>query len=280
MNSYTEDLIRREAQLEEMRRDEKDDQTFLFGLMVVMAAVGGATFTLFVVALAVLMVFLGSFSLRVPTPGAAMPPTANAIAVAPTDTLPAPVASPVEQTTVVPAATPIAEPPPLVDPLAAATAAPPPAPVLPPVQPQATPAAPFNSGGLGLSRPEWETMYGLVIEPGLNRYGDPGVYTQDVTYVDELVIAVTWQTAQPIIVEDAMNVGNSYVPPDGQYVTSYAPPGRPDTNVDVYISQSLAARLGADSKWWNGSDPGAYIVQYTRTPTGISSITVSTGNTP
>jgi hypothetical protein len=146
----------------------------------------------------------------------------------------------------------------------------------------ATPTAVFTTGGLGLSRAEWEGIYGPVIDSAnvVARYGDPGIYTQDVNYVDDRVQAVIWRTEQPIMVENALSVGNTYAPADGQYVTSYAPEGRPDTNVDVYTSQMLAVRLGADNKWWNGSAPGTYIVQYTRTPTGVTSVEIGTGNTP
>ncbi|MBK8048512.1 MAG: hypothetical protein IPK16_16180, partial [Anaerolineales bacterium] len=228
-------------------------------------------------------------------------PTVAAPAAAPDEpTLPAPVeivdAPPTEATPPQPAP----ETPPATE------AAPPLVPVeatLPPVvearpepelPPTATPSLPpatlpINSGGLGLTRAEWEAKRGSPAEDdggALVRYGAPETGSYDVSFTEDRVMYVRFDNEQGQDAEFLEAMGASLLPADAQFVNSYSPALTPDMVVRVYKSQSLIEQLGIGCYCWFGGEPGTAIVMYTLVSDPESgervsnSVTVGTGSSP
>ena len=191
----------------------------------------------------------------------------------PVSEMPVVVANPVEADNDLPTA--------VVTLLPASTSAPAPITDIP-MQPDITPASPFVSGGLGLTRSEWEAGHGLPYAEiaGLPRYGIADVQSQDIMYERDMIQMIVWQIALPVSIDAAMAAADQYKPGDAQYLTSYAPDGRPETTVDVFSSVMLAERLGQAPHLWIGGEPGTFIVQYNRYPDGVTQAILSTGNNP
>jgi hypothetical protein len=138
----------------------------------------------------------------------------------------------------------------------------------------------FASGGLGLSRSDWETLYGSpsAETPEYVRYGSEGALIRDVVFLDDRVVSVDLQSAQPLAIEQAMANGIAALPADAQQINTYTPVDRPQATVTVYRSQSLADRLGADPKYWPTADPGTLVLSYDLEPGGIRRVLIRTGN--
>jgi hypothetical protein len=71
----------------------------------------------------------------------------------------------------------------------------------------------------------------------------------------------------------------SLIPPDSQLVETYSPDGRPETIVNLYMSESLKSRFQTP-ELWNGGDPGQFIVFYDLFDFGVSRMVINAGNNP
>lgn len=247
MDYYELELARREDELEDMRQAEREENRFLLAIIGILAGGAGAALMLAGTALLAMFFVLSYPDLTSPARASVLAPAAP----------PTPTFTP-EPTVMV---------------------------ALPSVQTEAgstdTPYA-FTSSGLGITKAEWESVYGSPIGMvnGAARYGTDGALTLDVVFLDDMVQSIDWQSAQPVPADAALTNGQALLPADVRQVSSYAPPEQPTAVVTLYVSDSLAQRIGGDSKWWYGAEPGTSRLEYDITPAGVSRLIVSTGGSP
>lgn len=210
-------------------------------------------------------------------------------AVRPTTTPASPVAMPVPtdapEPTTVAAATVAPEP----TNAPAPTDTPAPAAEPAPTEPAAA-TTPLQSGGLGLTRDEWEQRHGAGTQDPVMGYSyEDGEYL--VSYqADSAGVETVWMIEERfgsagISADDARAASKLLLPTDGKLTKTYTPAqGR---EVDLYRSSWLKDRFPATMKigklelsMWTNGDPGDYIVLY-RVDTGkATSIVIGIGNNP
>lgn len=247
MDYYELELARREDELEDMRQAEREESRFLLAIIAILSAGAGAALMLAGSALLAMFFVLSYPGITGPAPASIAAPAAPST---PTFT-PVPtvmVAMPSVQTESGSTETPLA----------------------------------FTSSGLGMTKAEWESVYGPAIGMvnGAARYGTDGALTLDVVFLDDMVQSIDWQSAQSVPADAALTNGQALLPADARQVSSYAPPEQPTAVVALYVSDSLAQRVGSDPKWWYGAEPGTARLQYDITPAGVSRLIVSTGGNP
>jgi len=142
-------------------------------------------------------------------------------------------------------------------------------------------AVAFVSGGLGLSRKDWEREQGTArMVAGMYEYED-GKYT--VAFANDSVQFIDYRLGVAVTLEDARDIGGTLLPADRLFVESYSPEGLAELVVDVYVSESLAetfASQGGELDWWFGSVPGTFIAIYGVYDKAVTGIVISTGNKP
>jgi len=135
----------------------------------------------------------------------------------------------------------------------------------------------YPSGGLGLSRAEWEKAHGMG-------FGNPVRYENDkflVVYIMGNVFDVIYQfrgSGMPI--NTAVTLSKAYIPADAMFVRTYT-----DTlgnRNDVYLSSSLTARFTADANNypWNAGKPGSFTIVYDQGQGGVAGIELGIGDNP
>lgn len=144
----------------------------------------------------------------------------------------------------------------------------------------------FSSGGLGLTRTEWDIHH----EPDT---GDQNTVSYDqktyrVTFLNGTVWSLTrlWDTAG-VALDDARLAGKALIPADSQFVQTYTDQDK--RTVDVYHSEALKGRFpatievgGSTVSAWPGGKPGDCIVIYNQTAgnSSVTSISIAIGNSP
>jgi hypothetical protein len=122
--------------------------------------------------------------------------------------------------------------------------------------PQAGPA--FASGGLGLSRAQWEQIHGQPSKVSIFlEYNDGqlvvGLSNDNIWHLERI-----WSSKDAVSLEDARDDVRGYLPNDAQLTQSI---DRGDGRlVDLYTSASLTPRFGPTA--WNGGQPGTFAIQY------------------
>jgi len=123
----------------------------------------------------------------------------------------------------------------------------------------AAPAAPaFASGGLGLSRAEWEKAHGQATQSSIFFEYDGarllvGMLEGKVWHIERV-----WMRGDAVGLEDARNETRAYLPEDASLVQSV---DRGDGRIiDVYGSALLTGRFGPTA--WNGGKAGTFSIQY------------------
>lgn len=144
----------------------------------------------------------------------------------------------------------------------------------------------FATGGLGMSRRDWEKAHGRPNRQwsGFFNY-EKDEYIVTFSYVnDEPVGNVSSINDQlnetgDISLSSARKRAELLLPKDAKHLrTEETNDGR---QVDVYMSPSLAQRFkkgGADP--WHGEKPGTFIVSYTLVDGKVIGFTMSLGNNP
>jgi endonuclease YncB( thermonuclease family) len=152
--------------------------------------------------------------------------------------------------------------------------------------------APFASGGLGLSKADWEAQHGPGT-PGANslildyEFYPDGSWKYEVTFIyGDNVDGISFQLPgdQSMRLDDARSLSRTLMPSDATLVQTYT--GRDGTPVDLYHSDSLAGRftdtgqLAADP-WVNGQ-PGDFFVSYVMLAPDqpVGGFTMGLGNNP
>jgi hypothetical protein len=139
------------------------------------------------------------------------------------------------------------------------------------------------SGGLGLTRAEWEAAHGAPTGAGpavgFLSYAGGYVARFDGAGPEAAAryIELAWGDAGAVSAEEARAAVLGLLPADAAEVgTSSSRAGNP---VTVYRSAWLAGRVAPI--WWLGDEPGTHIAIYRTQPNGrITSVVVATGNNP
>lgn len=136
---------------------------------------------------------------------------------------------------------------------------------------------PFSSGGLGLSRIDWEHLHGRPVrdEP-FAQYENGSMVA---TFMDGNLwrLERIWGDFAAVELDVARDGGQRLIPSDARLVRTYSTTdGR---TVDLYKSESLGVRF-PDSRW-TGGEAGDFIVLYRIRGDGlVTSLVAATGNNP
>jgi len=147
-----------------------------------------------------------------------------------------------------------------------------------PEQPTAVPGA-IDSGGLGLSRQEWEQAHERAGEGvgSFEEYADnfSAIFLSDRVWHLEQAYELDELTLE----EARLSVGN-LIPADSERVETYSPEGFPELVVDLYLSQSLAELFDPDL--FTEAEPGNFIVIFGDPDRDgrVSRMVVGLGNNP
>ena len=197
-----------------------------------------------------------------PAPTARLDPTST---VEPTSTL-APTGTPEPTNTPQPTATP--EPTVTFEPIDTAT---------PEVAPSSSLGA-FSSGGLGLSKSEWEQQHNADEDSYDIGYYDDGKYLVlfDEGKISEIELMFD---ELDLTLDEARIEAEALIPEDNQFVETYSPDDFPEWTVDVYSSESLIGQYEADWVWFD-SDPGTFSILYDVYDGFVARIVIATGDSP
>jgi hypothetical protein len=148
-----------------------------------------------------------------------------------------------------------------------------------PAAPVPTTAFPFHSGGLGLTRAEWERSHGAPTgnSGAAVKYRDGWA----AAFLDGNVSRVDWSwESSPVGLPEARRQAGSMLPDDGYLISTYRPD--PDTAVERFTSSSLARRFTTGATAWTGGSPGSFVIvyRYRDGADGVYSVTIATGNNP
>jgi hypothetical protein len=155
------------------------------------------------------------------------------------------------------------------------------APTPQPVNPAPAPELPpLPSGGLGLSKPEWEQIYG----PGAPTDRPDFFWYQGGTYLvgfqegNISYIERQWPPENAVPVDEARRQSGALIPGDSQNLQSGSPEGRADLIVDLYSSPWLVSRFSGGV--WAGGQPGNFTVTFNVYEPGVTRMAISLGNNP
>ncbi|MFN8635529.1 MAG: tetratricopeptide repeat protein [Chloroflexota bacterium] len=123
----------------------------------------------------------------------------------------------------------------------------------------AVPAAPaFTSGGLGLTRAEWEKAHGKPSQSSIFLEYDSGRLVVGLLESNVWHIERVWKGGEAVTLDQAREDARAYLPADATVTQSI---DKGDGRiVDVYTSPSLTARFGSTA--WNGGKAGTFSIQY------------------
>ena len=126
-----------------------------------------------------------------------------------------------------------------------------------PAPPTAAPQPAFDSGGLGLARPEWERAHGRP-QRDVGGFIDYEGGRFNIAFMGDNVwrIERSWGDQGAVPLDAARAESRGLIPPDATFVRTYA--ARGDRTVDLYTSESLKSRFPAGP--WTGGEPGDLIV--------------------
>jgi hypothetical protein len=155
-----------------------------------------------------------------------------------------------------------------------------------PPQPSAANPSTYASGGLGLSRTDWERAHGSPTQNigGMINY-EGNKYT--VTFADDNAsyIEYTWGDRNAVTLDDARLQAKLLVPSDAKLVRAYTP--REGRTADLYMSESLKSRFrpidmpsGKSLSPWIGGKPGNFLILYRLPNNHVTSLVIALGNNP
>lgn len=135
----------------------------------------------------------------------------------------------------------------------------------------------FFSGGLGLSKEDWEVQH---TQTGSDIFGPIYDNQYIVSFRDNKIwyIERQWSSVNAVSPQDVEAESSTLLPNDSQLVTVYNPSGRPETTVRLYISEALKDRFAEDD--FVGGEPGNFTVQYNTFDNQVTRMIISLGNNP
>ena len=137
----------------------------------------------------------------------------------------------------------------------------------------------IQSGGLGLSRTEWENLHGNAAgqDSGFVSYNDDrGRFVINFMNIAAGYIKRVYTDHAGIRLEEARNEVRTLIPDDAMLIRTYYVGARP---VDLYSSVSLKTVFPSDDYWVNG-EPGQFIVLYFSDHDVVDSFVLGLGNNP
>ncbi|MGQ0603094.1 MAG: hypothetical protein ACT4QE_15540 [Anaerolineales bacterium] len=141
--------------------------------------------------------------------------------------------------------------------------------------PTSVPAISLLSGGLGLSKAEWEQAHRQTDTDFLGPIYDEYYI---VMFANEHVSYIERQWATPVTSQDAEAEGAMLVPSDAVRMEAYSPDGRPETIVILYTSEYLKTQF-ADEQFVGG-EAGNFTLQYNVFDGVVTRMIVALGNNP
>lgn len=128
----------------------------------------------------------------------------------------------------------------------------------PAARPSAPAAPSFASGGLGLTRAEWEKSHGQPSQSSIFLEYDGGRLVVGLLEGNVWHMERVWMRGDAVSLDNARNEARAYLPEDAEQVQSF---DRGDGRiVDVYRSASLNGRFSSTA--WNGGKAGTFSIQY------------------
>jgi endonuclease YncB( thermonuclease family) len=148
--------------------------------------------------------------------------------------------------------------------------------------PTPTSTVPFRSGGLGLSRSDWEIQHTETDPNSLDftSLGVPYDGRYDVTFQEGNVFHIErqWQPANAVSMESAEQESAALLPRDAVFIRTYTPEGQSDTIVNVYYSESLKSRFLLTT--WSRAQPGAFVVVLYAGLEGVTRMRIGVDDNP
>lgn len=133
----------------------------------------------------------------------------------------------------------------------------------------------FESGGLGLQKADFEASH---TKTGTDIMG--AIYDNNliVSFQSDRVwyIERQWGSDAPVTHEDVEVLSATLIPTDSVLVETYNPDGRPETTVNLYMSESLKSRFGE----WIGGEAGNFTIQYNTYDGAVTRLIIAIGNNP
>ena len=141
-----------------------------------------------------------------------------------------------------------------------------------------SPTGAFSSGGLGLSKAEWERQHNADEDSYDMGYYDDGKYLVllDEGKISEIELMFD---ELDLTLDEARIEAEFLIPEDNQVVENYSPDDSPEWMVDVYRSESLIGQYEADWIWFD-SDPGTFSILYAVHDGLVARIIIATGDSP
>jgi hypothetical protein len=136
----------------------------------------------------------------------------------------------------------------------------------------------FSSGGLGLSKSEWEQQHNADEDSYDIGYYDDGKYLVlfDEGKISEIELMFD---ELDLTLDEARIEAESLIPEDLQFVENYSPEDSPEWTVDIYTSKSLIEQYEADWVWFD-SDPGTFSILYDVYDGFVARIVIAIGDSP
>ncbi|MEK6288512.1 MAG: hypothetical protein AABO57_22575 [Acidobacteriota bacterium] len=137
----------------------------------------------------------------------------------------------------------------------------------------------IKSGGLGLSRTEWERLHGHTTnqDSGYSYYKDePGQFIINFMGRGAAYIKRSYDDPAGVTLEEARKESQKLIPQDSRLIRTYNASAGP---VDLYFSDALKPIFPTDDYWIHG-EPGNFIVLYFSDHGIIDSFVIGLGNNP
>jgi DNA-directed RNA polymerase subunit RPC12/RpoP len=139
-----------------------------------------------------------------------------------------------------------------------------------------SPTGAFSSGGLGLSKAEWEQQHNADEDLDDMGFYDNGKYL--VLFIEDKVSEIELMLDEPnLTIDEARIEAQSLIPEDNQYLEAYSPDDSSEKMIEVYSSESLIGQYEDDEVWFD-SDPGTFSILYDVYDGFVPVVIISTGD--
>jgi hypothetical protein len=135
----------------------------------------------------------------------------------------------------------------------------------------------FPSGGLGLTRNEWERTHGRAFkEDSAYVYYKDGRFKLNFMDANAGYLEWVYGDVDAVSIDEARNASKEFIPTDSTLIRTY----QLDSGymVDLYSSESLKNRFSGED--WIGGEPGNFIVMFKPNRNRVSSFIIGVGNNP
>lgn len=133
------------------------------------------------------------------------------------------------------------------------------------------------SGGLGLSKEEWESQHTQtgsdILGPVYDDQYIVGFRGNRIWYIER-----QWSSENAVSPQEVETVSSTLLPGDNQLVTVYNPSGRPETTVRLHMSEALKISFAEDD--FVGGELGNFTVQYNTFDGQVTRMIIALGNNP